>query len=89
MIYRSWHVDIVRGLCLLASWPRDLIAAIVGVTAIEEVVTDADEATQSPWVIKPGEVGADPTAIVFVRAGAKGHVGGREDFRDSLRMVSR
>jgi hypothetical protein len=43
VIYRSWRVGAVRSLCLLASWPCELIATIVEVTAIEEVVADTDE----------------------------------------------
>jgi hypothetical protein len=45
VIYRSWHVDVVRSLCLPASWPRELVAAVVGVAAVEEIVVDADEVT--------------------------------------------
>jgi hypothetical protein len=89
VIYRSWRVDVVRSLCLPASWPCELISVIVGVTTIEEVVTESDEAMQSPWVVEPGEVGADPTAVVFVTTSARGCLGGREEFRDSLHMVSR
>jgi hypothetical protein len=45
VIYRSWCVDIVRSLRLPMSWPRELIATVVGVIAVEEVVADADEMT--------------------------------------------
>jgi hypothetical protein len=45
VIYRSWRVDAVRSLRLPASWPRELIATVVEVTAVEEVVIDADEMT--------------------------------------------
>jgi hypothetical protein len=45
VIYQSWRVDAVRSLRLPASWPRELVAAIIGVTAIEEVVANADEMT--------------------------------------------
>jgi hypothetical protein len=89
VIYRSWHVDVVRSLCLPASWPRELIAIIVGVTIIKEVVANTDEAMQGPWVVEPGEVGASPTAAVFVGASARGRLGGREDFCESLYMASR
>jgi hypothetical protein len=78
----------MRNLCLLVSWPCKLVAAIVGVTAIEEVVADADEATQSPRVIEPREVSVGPTTIVFIRAGAIGRLSGCKDFCDSLHMVS-
>jgi hypothetical protein len=82
VIYRSGHVDVVRSLCLPASRPRKFVADVVRVAAVEEVVADADEATQSPWVIEPGEVGADLTVVVFVGTSARGRLGGREDFRD-------
>jgi hypothetical protein len=35
VIYRSWRVDTVRSLRLPASWPRELIATVIGVTAVE------------------------------------------------------
>jgi hypothetical protein len=45
VIYRSWSVDVMRSLCLPASWPRELVAAVVRVAVVEEVVADVDEAT--------------------------------------------
>jgi hypothetical protein len=45
MIYRSWHVGAARDLLPLTSWPRELVAVVVGVTIVEEVVTDANEMT--------------------------------------------
>jgi hypothetical protein len=45
VIYRSWHVDTVRDLHPLVLWPRELVAVVVGVTVVEKVVADADEAT--------------------------------------------
>jgi hypothetical protein len=45
VIYRSWRVDAARDLLPLTLWPRELVAVIIGVTIVEEVVTDADETT--------------------------------------------
>jgi hypothetical protein len=45
VIYRSWRVNVVRSLRLPVSWPRELVATVIGVTAIEEVVVDVDEMT--------------------------------------------
>jgi hypothetical protein len=70
VIYRSWRVNVVHSLCLLASWPREFVATIIEDATVEEVVIDTDEVTQSPWVIEPGEVSVGPTTIVFVAAGA-------------------
>jgi hypothetical protein len=67
MIYRSWRADDVRVLHPPASWPRELIAAIV-----EEVVADADETTWSLRVTEPGEVGASLAPVVLVGAGTRG-----------------
>jgi hypothetical protein len=61
----------MRSLYLPASWPRELVATVVGVTTVEEVVVDVDEVMYSPWVIERKEVGAGPTVVVFVRASAK------------------
>jgi hypothetical protein len=43
VIYRSWRIDAVLDLHPPALWLRELVAVIVGVTVVEEVVTDADE----------------------------------------------
>jgi hypothetical protein len=43
VIYRSWCVNTVCSLRLPASWPHELVAAIVGVIVIEEVVADTNE----------------------------------------------
>jgi hypothetical protein len=45
VIYRSWHVDAMRDLHPPALWPRELVAAVIGVTVVKEVVADADEMT--------------------------------------------
>jgi hypothetical protein len=45
MIYRSWRVDAVRSLRPPALWPRELIAAVVGVAIVKELVADTDEMT--------------------------------------------
>jgi hypothetical protein len=45
VIYRSWRVVTMRYHHPPALWPRELIAAIVGVTIVEEVVTSTDEMT--------------------------------------------
>jgi hypothetical protein len=45
VIYQSWRVDAMRSLYLPMSWPRELVATIVGVATVEEVVADTDKMT--------------------------------------------
>jgi hypothetical protein len=62
VIYWSWHVVTMRSLRLLASWPRELIATVVGVATVEEVV-----AVLTKWRKAPGSSSSkklEPTQLL-------------------------
>jgi hypothetical protein len=46
-----------------------VVVPIVGVRGLEEVVTVAEETSQSPWVIEHGEIGVVLAAAVFAGVG--------------------
>jgi hypothetical protein len=51
-----------------------VIVPVAGVGGLKEVVAVAEETSQSPWVVEPGEIGVILATIVFVGVGFRSHL---------------
>jgi hypothetical protein len=66
-----------------------VMVPIVEVGGLEEVVAVAEETSQSPRVVEPGEIGGVPATVVFAGVSVRGHLKTLEELRDGLHVVVR